>query len=228
MSQNIVCIQPRAVIFDLDGTLLNTAPDIVGACNATLSHFGFQPISEALAMTRVTAGMREMLKLGVPQEQWGSADIEGSMRSWFAQYYIDHINDRTRPFEGMIELLCDLEQAGIKVAVVTNKYENMAQKLLQQYSFYDQLALVLGCDSIEHAKPHPEPVLMTLEHLKVQPFEAVYAGDHLNDIIAANLAKTISAAALWGYGGKECGTPDTWHAHFLLPAVSDLRRLCLP
>lgn len=219
------CIHPQAVIFDLDGTLLDTAPDIIAACNATLEHFGYQKISPELALTKVTAGMRVMLKLGAPDAD--PAAIEGPMRDYFAQYYLDHINVYTKPFAGMIELLQDLEAAHIKVAVVTNKYENMAQQLLQNYHFYPQLSLILGCDSLAHSKPHPEPILKVLAHLNVAPYDALYVGDHLNDIQAANCAKTRSAAALWGYGPGECADVTTWHAHYLLPTVADLRALCL-
>lgn len=222
-----LCIQPQAVIFDLDGTLLDTAPDIIGACNATLEHFGYDALSYETALTQVTSGMRAMLKLGVPEDKQASADIEGAMRDYFAQYYLKHINVKTKPFAGMTELLCDLESAGIKVAVVTNKYFNMAQKLLAQYDFYHQLSLILGCDSLEHSKPHPEPILKALAQVKVAPYNAIYVGDHLNDIKAANCAKTRSAAALWGYGINECGDVSSWHAHYILPKVSDLRALCL-
>lgn len=223
----ITCIHPQAVIFDLDGTLLDTAPDIIAACNATLEHFGYQPISTERALTQVTSGMRALLKLGVPNAAEHEAAIEGPMRDYFAQYYLDHINDLTQPFAGITELLFELEARGIKVAVVTNKYESMAQKLLAQYDFYRQLSLILGCDSLEHSKPHPEPILKALAHLGVAPYDAVYIGDHLNDIKAANCAKTRSAVALWGYGPAECGNAASWHAHYLLPSVADLRTLCL-
>ena len=222
------CIQPQAVIFDLDGTLLDTAPDIIAACNATLTHFKLPPLSEALARTKVTAGMREMLKLGVPDVKAYQDAIEGEMRDYFATYYTEHINVYTHPFPGIIELLQDLEKAQIKVAIVTNKYEHMAQELLQKYPFYEQLALILGCDSVTHSKPHPEPILKTLEHLQIQASQAIYVGDHLNDMLASNAAHTISAAALWGYGGNECGHPSSWHAQYLLPNVAALRALCLP
>ena len=225
--KTIPCLHPRAVIFDLDGTLLDTAPDIIGACNATLEHFGYKSLDEELARTRVTAGMREMLKLGIPEDEHASADISGAMRSYFAQYYMDHINDRTTAFEGMTALLNDMKQANIKIAVVTNKYIEMAEKLLKNYSFYSDLSVVLGCDSVANSKPHPEPVLKALNMMNIGPYDAVYIGDHLNDIIAANRARTRSAAALWGYGARECGHPENWFAHFMLRDTADLRALCL-
>lgn len=227
MATHIPCIRPKAVIFDLDGTLLDTAPDIIAACNATLEHFGYQSIDNQLAHSKMTAGMRELLKLGIPVSEHESADISGAMRSYFAQYYLDHINVYTKPYEGIIELIEDLKSSGIKVAVVTNKYYDMAQKLLSQYPFYHDISVLLGCDSIENSKPHPEPILKTLATLDIGPYDAVYVGDHLNDIMAANRAKTHSAIALWGYGAQECGDPKTWFAHFLLNDVQDLRALCL-
>lgn len=227
MAAVIPCINPKAVIFDLDGTLLDTAPDIIAACNATLKHFGYTPLDETIAYSKMTAGMRELLKLAIPESEHESADIAGVMRSYFAQYYLDNINVYTHAFAGMEELLKELKQKRIKLAVVTNKYFDMAQKLLSQYPFYQDLELILGCDSITNSKPHPEPILKTLERLQVAPFDALYVGDHLNDIIAANRAKTHSAVALWGYGAKECGDPKEWYANYLLSSVNDLRSLCL-
>lgn len=225
--QGIPCIHPKAVIFDLDGTLLNTAPDIIEACNATLKHYGFAPISLELGLSKVTAGMRTLLRLGIPEEKQAQIDIDGKMRDYFAQYYLDHICEQTKPFDGILELLHDLHQAGVKLAVVTNKYENMTYKLLKNFAFYSDLQVILGCDSIIHSKPHPEPILKTIEALQIDPFDTLYVGDHLNDIKSANQAKTRSAIALWGYGIKECGDPESWHAHFMLPSVKDLRTLTL-
>lgn len=221
------CIHPQAVIFDLDGTLLDTAPDIVGACNATLEHYGFAPLSMELGLSKVTSGMRVMLRLGIPEAEQPKLDIDGAMRDYFAQYYLDHICEHTKPFAGMLELLHDLHEADIKLAVVTNKYEDMTHKLLQNFAFYPSLQMILGCDSITHCKPHPEPILKTIEALEVAPYDTLYVGDHLNDIKAANCAKTRSAVALWGYGPKECGDPQSWHAHYLLPDVAALRTLTL-
>lgn len=220
-------LKVKAVLFDLDGTLLDTAPDLVSACNHTLEHFGFKAVADEIVRTKVTSGMREMLKLGVPKEQWQIADIEGAMREYFAQYYIDHICDYTQPFADIEALIEDLHQADIKMAVITNKYQNMARKLLAKFAFSQHLEMILGCDSLTNSKPHPEPILKALEGLQIAPFEAIYVGDHINDIQAANRAKTFSAAALWGYGKNECGDPNYWYAKFRLNTVKDLHNLIL-
>ena len=86
----------QAILFDLDGTLLDTAYDIMDACNHTLIKFGFNPVAENILRTKVTAGMREMLKLGIPEHLRSSVDIEGAMRNEFAAYYTSHICDRTQ------------------------------------------------------------------------------------------------------------------------------------
>lgn len=217
----------KSVIFDLDGTLLDTAPDIMSACNYTLKKFGYPEVAEDILRTKVTAGMREMLKLGVPAQEHESAGIETVMRSCFAERYTSHICDRTVPFAGIPELLADLKNADIKFAVVTNKYKDMAFTLLRKFDFFPDISLILGCDSLTHCKPHPEPILKAMEILQSAPYESLYVGDHLNDIMAANRAKTFSAAALWGYGGNECADPTSWHAHYMLHNTDDLRTLLL-
>ena len=123
----------KSVIFDLDGTLLDTALDIMSACNYTLAKFGFNELDEEVLRTKVTAGMREMMKLSVPEEQWESAGVETVMRDCFANYYTEHICDKTVPFEGISELIEKLHEKGIKTAVVTNKYYNMAVKVLSKF-----------------------------------------------------------------------------------------------
>ncbi len=213
----------QAVLFDLDGTLLDTAYDIMAACNYTLERYGYKKLDEKILRTRVTAGMREMLKLGIPRERWDKEKIETDMRQCFADFYTEHICDRTIPFEGMPELIETLHQDGCKTAVITNKYYAMAKKVLSKFPFSKNFELILGCDSIKHAKPSPEPILLTLEKLQVKPSDALYVGDHLNDIKSANAAGCDSVAALWGYGLVECENIDTWGATFKAADVSELK-----
>lgn len=215
----------KAVIFDLDGTLLDTAPDIMEACNYTLKKFGFTQLSEEILRTKVTAGMREMLKLSVPEDKWESAGIETVMRDCFASYYTEHICDRTKAFDGIAELISLLHQNCIKTAVVTNKYYDMAAKVLSKFEFSKNFELILGCDSLTHAKPHPEPIEKACQQLGVKPEESLYVGDHLNDIKAACAAKADSVIALWGYGMNECPDVNTWNANFKAQNVSELKSL---
>lgn len=222
MSYKQTDMKYKAVLFDLDGTLLDTARDIMQACNYTLEKFGFSKLDESILRTKITAGMREMMKLSVPKDKWDSAGVETVMRDCFANYYTEHINDRTVPFDGINELMAKLENKGIKTAVITNKYEAMAKKLLSKYDFSKNLTLVLGCDSLSHSKPHPEPILKTLEKMGLSSDQAVYIGDHKNDITASNAANTDSIAALWGYGTNECDDVSNWGATYIAKDVKDI------
>lgn len=215
----------KAILFDLDGTLLDTAPDLIQACNYTLDKFGYQKLDEKIIRTKVTAGMREMLKLGVPEDKWERAHIDTDMRECFANYYTEHICDKTREFDGMAQLIDKLHINGIKSAVITNKYYAMAKKVLSKFEFSQNFELILGCDSLTHSKPHPEPILRALELLKIEPKGALYVGDHQNDIKAANAAMTDSVAVLWGYGQNECPDVDTWGATYKAERIEQLNKI---
>lgn len=132
----------KAVLFDLDGTLLDTALDIMNACNHTLEKYGYKALDEKLLKTKVTAGMREMLKLGVPKEDHENSGIETYMRDEFASFYKEHICDRTKAFEGIPKLIDDLTKNRIKTAVITNKYHDMATKVLSKFPFSKDFSLV--------------------------------------------------------------------------------------
>lgn len=216
----------KAVLFDLDGTVLDTAPDIISACRQTLSHFGYKCPDDTVLMTKVTSGMREMMKLGVPKEEWDRAPIETTMRSFFADFYTANIRIKTRPFAGVEELIKKLADNHVKTAIITNKYKKMADKLLGGFNFAESFSLVLGCDSLRHSKPHPEPLLKAMKELDVSPECTLYVGDHINDIRAAKAALCRSCVALWGYGAGECGDPLSWGADFYASDIDQLERFC--
>lgn len=216
----------QAVLFDLDGTVLNTAPDIINACRHTLSHFGYTCPDNSTLMTRVTAGMREMMKLGIPRKEWDTAPIETTMRNYFADFYTSHICIKTTPFAGIESFIEKLANLHIKTAIITNKYKRMADELLRHFGFASHFSLVLGCDSLTHSKPHPEPLLTAMKLLSVEPEQTIYVGDHINDIRAAASAGCKSCAALWGYGTGECGDPSSWKADFYAENISALEIIC--
>lgn len=212
----------KAILFDLDGTLLDTAPDLIEACNQTLVHFGLQKLDPNVIKTKVTSGMRAMLSLGIAPSKLHAYDVEGEMRSYFANYYLNHIADLTKPFPYILDFCNKATSQGIKLAVITSKYENMALKVIDKFTFKDDFSLILGCDSTPYYKPDPRPILIALEKLGVKAQDAIYIGDHLNDIKAANSAQVTSVAALWGYGENECGSANTWGAKYCLKSPQDL------
>lgn len=212
----------EAVLFDLDGTLLDTAADLAAACNYTLERFGLKALPEKLIRTRVTSGMRAMLSLGIRDSEKSHYDLEGAMRTCFADYYSAHIADLTKPFP-YIEAFCEKASSqGLKLAVITSKYEDMALSVLAKFPLNNTLSLILGCDSTPYSKPDPRPILTALERLSIKPQNAVYIGDHLNDIKAANAAGVTSIAALWGYGESECGSAEDWQAKRLMKSPEEL------
>lgn len=214
-----------ALLFDLDGTLLDTAPDLIAACNATLQHYGLRPLPDSLVRTKVTSGMRAMLKLGIADEDLDKYDIEGAMRDYFAKYYLEYIDVYTKPFPGIADLCDKALQQGLKLAVITNKYENMTLKLLKKAALDSLFEVILGCDSTPYAKPDPRPLKIALERLKIGRDRALYIGDHLNDIKAAKAACVKVAAAAWGYGGLECSPMESWGAEFMVHNADELEKL---
>ncbi len=214
-----------ALLFDLDGTLLDTAPDLIAACNAALQHFNLKALPDSLVRTKVTSGMRAMLKLGIAPEDLPKYDIDGAMRDYFAACYLEHIDVYTVPFPGISDLCAKALEQNLKLAVITNKYENMTLKLLNKAGMADWFEVILGCDSTPYAKPDPRPLTIALERLQVPAKRALYIGDHLNDIKAAKAAGVKVVAAAWGYGGLECGPMERWGADFLAKDPFELQKI---
>ncbi|MBO8415535.1 MAG: HAD-IA family hydrolase [Proteobacteria bacterium] len=215
----------HAVLFDLDGTLLDTAPDLINACNATLEDFGYQKVKREQLLGQVTAGMRAMLSAAIPPRLQDPQLIAGPMRDYFASYYTSHICVDTKPFAGMDDLILKLHEHGVKTAVVTNKYYSMAVKLLEAFPFRKGIDAIVGGDSCEYAKPHPQPLCHACEVLQVKPEHTLYVGDHLNDVMAAKRAGIENCCVTWGYGALECGDPHAWNSDHYADAPLDLDAL---
>lgn len=212
----------RAVLFDLDGTLLDTAPDIMAACNYTLRSFGYAELSEETLRPEVGSGMRAMMRLGVPQIKWNELEPGTPMYETFARRYTEHTFDRTQPFAGIPELIAELDERGIVTGVISNKYEAMIAPLFAHFDFSRSFGAVLGGDSTVHSKPHPEPLLKALEILRVSPGDALYCGDFLTDVQAAHNAGCAACAVKWGYGEDKCGKIETWNADFIAQVPHDI------
>lgn len=217
------------VIFDLDGTILNTAPDIINACNHTLEKFGYKSVSDEILMSKITSGMTIMLIHAINSQggKYDENELRGKFRDEFAKFYTENINVYTKTFDGIQELIDSFYKHHIKMAIVTNKYEAMAKKLIANYKFSKQIDLILGCDSCPLSKPDPMPILMAIEKCKMQRDKTIYIGDHLNDILASKNAHISSALALWGYGKNEVDDYQSWGADYLCEKVDDFKRIIL-
>ena len=203
----------RTVLFDLDGTLLDTAPDLAFALNETLREFGLAPLPYATIRPVVSHGGIALIKLGF---DLGPED-EGYQprREYLLNTYRANIARETRLFAGMDQLLDTLERQGLNWGVVTNKPAWLTEPLLQELGLYERAAVVVSGDTLNERKPHPAPMLLACERAGSQAYECLYVGDAKRDIEAGINAGMPTLVALFGYIGAE-DDPHNWGADALV------------
>jgi phosphoglycolate phosphatase len=199
----------RAVLFDLDGTLADTAPDLAGALNALLVERGVRTVPVADARPLTSSGARGMLKVGLGIDP-GHAEYE-SLKARFLDLYAERVCVETRLFRGIPELLAALEQRAIAWGVVTNKAERFTRPLLEALALLERAACIVGGDTTGRAKPHPDPLLHAAQRVGHDPARCLYVGDDLRDVQAARAAGMPVLAAAYGYLGVD-GDPHAWGA----------------
>ncbi len=212
----------KAVLFDLDGTLFDTAPDIIACCNRTLYAFGFKALSDERLRPQVGKGMRAMLRQALPSERWREAEANSPMYNFFSRSYTENCADLTHPFDGMEQLITSLHELNIHLGVISNKYQNMISALFNNFPFTREFEVVLGGDSCTHSKPHPEPILTALRTLNIMPADALYVGDAMTDVEAAKNAGCHSCAVKWGYAQYEGLDIAKFGADFIAKAPQDI------
>ncbi|MEZ5465104.1 MAG: phosphoglycolate phosphatase [Lysobacteraceae bacterium] len=184
------------VLFDLDGTLVDSAPDLELAMNRYLAEQSL-PAVESLAFRRtVSQGGRAMLRLSFADED---DDALGLRLPRFLSIYADSIAERSGLFDGMREVLDAIHAAGSRWGIVSNKPFALAEKLVSALGLDGECAVLLGGDSLPTRKPDPEPLRVACERVGVRVQDAVYVGDDRRDIDAARAAPMPSLAAAWGY-----------------------------
>ena len=185
----------RAVIFDLDGTLLNTLEDLADATNAELRHFGFPERTTEEVRRFVGNGAERLIRLALPETATDPDVME--VLSWYKDYYAAHSQIKTRPYEGILEALAEVK-AEFPVAVVSNKPDEATKLLCKQY-FGDVYAL--GEGSAMPRKPAPDMVRRAMEDIGAQT--CVYVGDSEVDVLTAKNAGVPCLSVLWGFRDKE-------------------------
>ncbi|AZR31157.1 phosphoglycolate phosphatase [Xanthomonas vasicola] len=203
---------PRAVLFDLDGTLLDSAPDMLATVNAMLDARGRAPIGLAALRPVVSKGARAMLGVA-----FAELDPEAcvALVPEFLQRYEGVIGTQSQLFDGVEEMLVRLETAGCVWGIVTNKPEYLARLILPQSGWEQRCAVLIGGDTLAERKPHPLPLLAAAERIGVAPAQCVYVGDDERDILAARAAAMPSVAVLWGYRLDD-DDPSRWQADVLV------------
>ncbi len=186
----------RAVLFDLDGTLLDTAPDMVGALNTLLSEQALAPLPYESVRNTVSHGAARVVKLGFPEV--GPQHFEVLQRR-FLDIYRGSLSRQTKLFAGMPEVLETLDQWHIKSGIVTNKAAWLTDPLLEEMGLRARFACVVSGDSVAQRKPHPLPLLHAAMLAEVAPGECVYVGDAERDVQAAHAAAMPALVANYGY-----------------------------
>jgi len=187
---------PEAVLFDLDGTLADTAPDLIAALDRLRLELGLPFMETAPLCMHASRGAVEILKRGLPE--LAEAERE-TLRPRYLDDYQARCWEASRPFDGVPAFLDDLEALGVPWGVVTNKIERLARPLLEQAGWAQRIGCLVAGDTAERPKPAPDPVLAACSALGVDPRRAVFIGDDERDVIAGRAAGTLTVAALWGY-----------------------------
>lgn len=190
----------RTVVFDLDGTLVDTAPDLVNALNFVLEREGLAPVPLHSARKMIGAGARRMMERGLEQEgRAAAADEVTRLTADFIDHYAAHIADASRPFEGLEGALDDLGARGYRFAVCTNKLEWLSKRLLDQLGLSGRFAAICGADTFGVSKPDPAILRQTIARAGGQMSSAIMVGDAGPDIGVARRAGIPVIAVGFGY-----------------------------
>jgi phosphoglycolate phosphatase len=200
----------KAVLFDLDGTLVDTAPDLGHALNLQRARHGLPPLADDVIRPQASHGARGLLGAGFDLHPDDVRFVP--MREEFLQLYADNICRHSRPFPGILDLLSALEARGLKWGVVTNKPAAFTEPLMSILDLAERAACIVSGDTSPHSKPHPAPMLIAAELCGVAPAQCLYLGDAERDIEAARAAAMPALVAAWGYLDA-ADEPHTWGAH---------------
>ena len=210
----------RAVLFDFDGTLADTAPDLAAAVNRMLAEQGEAPLPLERLRPFASAGARGLLQAAFGLKP-DDAEYK-AMREEFLDLYAESCCRQTRLFPGVAELLQALDARGIRWGVVTNKATRFTEQILSHLRLKPDC---VACgDTTPHLKPHPASLLHAAEQLKLPPESCCYLGDDLRDMRAARAAGMRPIAVEWGYHHPDNGGPGTWEADAVIAHPMDLIR----
>lgn len=209
----------KTVLFDLDGTLLDTAPDLAFALNKLLSEENLPPISVEKVREVASDGSPGLLGLAFHIDE--NHPNYQSYRKALLDTYQQHLCVNTKLFSGMDKVLAHLEQRGIRWGVVTNKPSQLAKELIHEINLADRCACIIGGGCTLRSKPFPDSLLLACEKTGSSPKECVYIGDAERDIEAAKYAGMRSVAALYGYLRSD-SCPEFWHADYYIDQPQDI------
>ena len=212
-----------AVLFDLDGTLIDTAPDMVAVLQDLQKAHGIEPVPYALGRANVSHGAIGLLRVGFPDE---NAKYNSPLHLEYLERYTQRICVKSVLFDGLEALLDELDTAGIPWGIVTNKPERLTLPLLQKLKLESRSACIVSGDSVTERKPHPAPMLHACEVAGMTPQQTIYAGDAARDIEAGRAAGMATIAAAYGYVTDD-DDPASWGADEIASDTADLAKIVL-
>ena len=213
---------PSTVLFDLDGTLIDTAPDFIRCLNELRQSHGLPPLPAPHIRRSVSNGARAMIRVGFGLEPDHPDYLE--KHTAFLDLYEAGVAVETTLFEGMDDILKTLEARRIPWGIVTNKPVRFAAPLVEALGLASRCAVVICPDHVTHRKPHPEALLLACQEMGAEPGAAIYVGDHERDIEAGRNAGMTTIAVRYGYI-EQPETVDLWQADLIADTVSDLAKL---
>jgi phosphoglycolate phosphatase len=212
----------RAVLFDLDGTLIDSAPDLAGTGNDMRVARGLAPLPYENFRPMVGSGARGMVGIAL---QVGPSD-EGftELRDEFLARYEQRMTRQTQVFEAVRPVLVALQEQGLPWGIVTNKAQRFTHPLVRALGLHAQAAVVISGDTTPHAKPHPAPLLEAARQMALSPEHCIYVGDDLRDVQAGRAAGMGTVAVAWGYLGVGEPIAD-WGADHVIETPDQLLNL---
>jgi phosphoglycolate phosphatase len=220
----------RAVLFDLDGTLLDTVADIALALNRTMLDYGRKPLPEDDVRRMIGRGSPILIERAAAAQGRVIDDaVQAAMLERFFHHYgeLEELNeDKAQPYAGAAESLRTLHDANLRIAVVTNKQHRFAAALLERLGLSSWVDVVIGGDTCARRKPDPQPLLFACESLHLPPSESLMVGDSVNDVQAARAAGIPIVCVTYGY--NEGRDPSTLDCDALLDTLAELPALLQP
>ncbi|MBB4821343.1 N-acetylmuramic acid 6-phosphate phosphatase MupP [Pseudomonas solani] len=210
----------RAVLFDMDGTLLDSAPDFIAVTQAMRVDRGLPALDDKLVRDQVSGGARAMVAAAFDMDP--QAEGFETLRQEFLERYQAHCAVLTRPFDGIDALLQDIEKARLIWGVVTNKPVRYAEPIMQQLGLAERSAILICPDHVKNSKPDPEPLLLACSRLQLDPASVLFVGDDLRDIESGRAAGTRTAAVTYGYIHPD-DNPSHWGADVVVDHPLELR-----
>jgi N-acetyl-D-muramate 6-phosphate phosphatase len=209
----------RAVLFDLDGTLADSAPDLAAALNRVRADEGLAPLAVATLRPYASSGARGLLLAGM--QVTPDHPRYAALRDAFLAHYARGLAQVTRLFDGVPAMLDGIGARGLAFGVVTNKAARYTGPVIAHLGLAERAAVIVSGDTTPHPKPHPAPLLFAAASLAIDPAQCVYVGDDLRDIDAGRAAGMVTLVARWGYMGSDAA-PDEWPADAWLDTPGDL------